>query len=324
MREAIQATADTLFPPAEKPTIYFIGMTTGKSSIMRVFPKWAEFLGLGDVAIQGIDCRWHDDPAVYRHVVEFIRDDPLSQGALVTTHKIDLFKACRDLFAELDPRAELMGEVSCISKRDGRLRGDAKDPISSGLALEAFLPPGHWQTTGGEALALGAGGSSIAITSYLMDARHGADRPARITVTNRSASRLEEIEAVHRRLGASVPVEYHHSPRPEDNDALLARLRPHSLVMNATGLGKDAPGSPLTARAIFPEGGFAWDFNYRGQLLFLDQARAQASAHALTVVDGWVYFIHGWTRGVAEVFAVDIPTSGPRFEAISRIAQEAR
>lgn len=103
MAEAIAATAHTQYPPAVKPTIYFIGMTTGKSSIMRVFPRWAEYLGLGDVAIQGIDCRWRDDPAVYRQAVEYIKSDALSRGALVTTHKIDLLKACRGLFEYLDP-----------------------------------------------------------------------------------------------------------------------------------------------------------------------------------------------------------------------------
>jgi shikimate 5-dehydrogenase len=322
--EAIQAKADTIFRPASKPTIYFIGMTTGKSSILRVFPKWAEFLGLGDVAIQGIDCRWHDEPEVYWRVVEFIRDDPLSRGALVTTHKIDLLKACRNLFAELDPYAERMGEVSCISKCGDRLRGGAKDAISSGLALEAFLPPEHWRMTGGEALALGAGGSSIAITSYLMDPRHGINRPSRIVVSNRSASRLEEIGQIHAKNAAGVPIEYHLTPRPEDNDALMAGLKPHSLVMNATGLGKDAPGSPVTGAGRFPEQGFAWDFNYRGQLVFLDQARAQAGLRRLTLEDGWVYFLHGWTRVVSEVFQVEIPTGGPVFAEIARIAREAR
>ena len=131
---------------------------------------------------------------VYRRVVEFIKNDPLSKGALVTTHKIDLLKACRDLFEHLDPYAQLMGEISCISKRDGQLCGHAKDPITSGLALEAFLPRGHWQATGGEVLSLGAGGSSIAITCYLMGAEHGKNRPSRIVVTNRSAPRLEEIK----------------------------------------------------------------------------------------------------------------------------------
>ena len=324
MAEAIQATTHTEYRPATKPTIYFIGMTTGKSSIMKVFPRWAECLKLGDVAIQGVDCKWHDDPAVYRRIVEFIRLDPLSKGALVTTHKIDLLKACRDLFDFLDPHARLTGEISCISKRGGKLRGHAKDPISSGLALEAFLPKDHWRKTGAEVFSMGAGGSSIAITCYLMDAKRGANRPSRIIVSNRSAPRLAEIREIHRQLGRSVWVEYHHTPHPEDNDALMGQLKPGSLVMNATGLGKDAPGSPLTKQGRFPEKGFAWDFNYRGRLVFLDQARAQAKQRQLTVEDGWVYFLHGWTRVVAEVFDVDIPASGPKFDEISRLAKEAR
>ena len=161
MADAIQATIDTRFPPASKPTIYFIGMTTGKSSIMKVFPAWAKHLGLGDVAIQGIDCKWHDDPAVYRRIVQFIKQDPLSKGALVTTHKIDLYKACQDLFEYFDPYANVMGETSCISKRDGQLRGHAKDPISSGLGLEAFLPEDHWRKTGAEAFCIEIGRAHV-------------------------------------------------------------------------------------------------------------------------------------------------------------------
>jgi len=199
MSLAVQAAADTEYPKATRPTLYFIGVTTGKSSIMSVFPRWAEHLGLGGAAIRGIDCKWHDRPEVYRRAVEHLRGDELSLGALVTTHKIDLLEACRDLFDDLDPCARLMGEVSCISKRDGRLIGHAKDPITSGLALEAFLPPGHWERTSGEALVLGAGGSSIAVTSFLMDPCHGANRPSRIVVTNRSTPRLEEIRRIHQR-----------------------------------------------------------------------------------------------------------------------------
>ncbi len=324
MAMAVQATADHPYEKATQPTMYFIGVTTGKSSIMDVFPRWAEYLGLKNTVIRGIDCKWHDKKDVYRHAVEHIKSDPLSCGALVTTHKIDLLKACRDLFDELDPYAQLMGEVSSISKRDGKLVGHAKDPITSGLSLEAFLPADHWRQTGAEALVLGAGGSSIALTSYMMDSFHGRNRPSRIIVTNRSPARLDEIRAVHRQLDCPIPVEYVHTPTPDDNDALVAGLKPRSLVANATGLGKDAPGSPITGVARFPENGFAWDFNYRGNLVFLDQARAQQLQQRLTVEDGWVYFIHGWTRVIAEVFHLDIPTSGPVFDDLSRIAAETR
>lgn len=329
---AVQATADTVFEPAGRPTMYFIGVTTGKSSIMQVFPRWAAHLGLGPVAIRGIDCKWHDDPAVYRRVVKFIKDDSLSLGALVTTHKIDLLTACRDLFDELDPYAELLGEVSGIAKsrvsgasrEQSVLCGYAKDPITSGLSLEAFLPADHWRKTGADALILGAGGSSIALSCAMLDPKHGENIPRRLFVTNRSPGRLHEIEAIHKKLGVTIPVEYVHTPRSEDNDRVLAQLAPHSLVANATGLGKDAPGSPLTDAAVFPEHGLAWEFNYRGDLHFLVQARRQASARHLHVEDGWVYFLHGWTRVMEEVFHIEIPARGPGFDALGQIAASTR
>ena len=40
--------------------------------------------------------------------------------------------------------------------------------------------------------------------------------------------------------------------------------------------------------------------------------------------DGWTYFLHGWTQVVAEVFDVEIPTSGPGFDALSDIAAGTR
>jgi shikimate 5-dehydrogenase len=312
------------YAAATQPTFYFIGVTTGSSSIMRVFPAWVKHLGLGDVVIKGIDLKLHDEVENYRQVVNFIKDDAKSPGALVTTHKIDLLKACRDLFDELDYYAEITGEISCISKRDGKLRGHAKDPISSGLALDAFLPENHWQNSGSEALVLGAGGSSIALTTYMLDAKQGLNRPARILITDRNRERLHEIEQIHHQLTPSTPVEYHLAAQPADNDVLVDELKAASLVVNATGLGKDAPGSPITESARFPQRGFAWEFNYRGDLVFLEQARAQKQTRQLHVEDGWLYFIHGWTRVIAEVFDVEIPARGPPFERISQIAAEVR
>ena len=312
------------YTKATKPTMYFIGVTTATSSIMKVFPEWAKALKLGDVTITGLDFKQHDDPAHYREAVAFIKQDPLSVGALVTTHKLDLLKACRDQFDRLDSLAEMMHEISSISKDDGALVGHAKDPISSGLSLDAFLPANYWATTGAEALLLGAGGSSLALSWHLMKKEHGANRPSRIIVTNRSRARLDEIKAFHKSLNSGVDTEYHLSPTLEQNDAVCGRLKPGSLVVNATGLGKDAPGSPLTDAAVFPRNGFAWEFNYRGDLVFLDQARAQAKARNLTVEDGWIYFIHGWTRVIAEVFNINIPTSGPEFDRLSQIAGATR
>jgi shikimate 5-dehydrogenase len=309
--------------PATRPTLYFIGVTTTKSSIMKVFPAWAAFLGLNDARIVGIDFPLHADPAAYRAVVNFIKNDPLSLGALVTTHKIDLYKACQNLFDEIDPHARFMGETSCLSKQDGRLVCHAKDPISSGLALDGFLAPGHFARAQAELFSIGAGGSTIALTWHMMRPERKLDRPSRIIVSNRSLARLDEIRRIHQELASGIATEYVLAPNAHDNDAVVARLKPGALVINATGLGKDAPGSPLSDAAEFPERGIVWDLNYRGDLIFLDQARRQQAARNLQIEDGWTYFIHGWTQVIAEVFHIDIPVSGPRFDEISEIAARA-
>ena len=312
------------YEPAERRTMYFIGVTTGRSSIMKVFPKWMEHFGI-EADIKGFDFKPHDDPAAYRTAVEFIKNDPLSLGALVTTHKLDCFAASRDLFDGVGPYTELLSEASSISKRGKELWAHAKDPITSGLALEAFMPEGHFRRTGGQMLLLGAGGSSLALTLYLANkSKETGDIPSKVIVTNRSLGRLEEMKKIHAKLDFKFPVEYVHCPRPEDNDARMGLLPPGSVVINATGLGKDTPGSPLTDAAVFPSDGFAWEFNYRGDLVFMDQARANAESRNLTIEDGWVYFIHGWTRVIAEVFHLDIPTEGPEFDRLSKIARSVR
>ena len=309
------------YAPATKPTLCFVGVTTAQSSIMRVFPAWAAHLGLGDVEIRGIDFPLHAEPAAYREAVAFLRDDPRVRGALVTTHKIDLFAACRDMFDDVDAFAGTMGETSCLSKRDGRLVCHAKDPISSGLAIDGFLAQDHFARTGGAALAFGAGGSTIAITWHLMHER--ADRPCRIVVTDREAHRLEEIRRIHDAIGRTCPVDYVLAGAAGANDAVLGGMPPASLVINATGLGKDAPGSPITDAAAFPDRAVAWDLNYRGALLFLDRARSQEAARGLTVVNGWTYFIHGWTQVIAEVFDHPIGTDPATIRALTDVANRA-
>lgn len=305
--------------PAAQRTMYFIGVTTGSSSIMRVFPKWAEALGLNAV-LKGIDLPIHAPAEVYRQVVSFIREDPLSLGALVTTHKIDLYQACSDLFDGLDSYALQLGEISSISKRDGKLWGHAKDPISSGLALEAFVPEGFWQQHGGEVLLMGAGGASLAMALYFATRPAGSDIPRKITITNRSQPRLEAARSILSGLNSSIEFAFYHNPTPEGNDVSVHKLPPHSLIVNATGLGKDAPGSPVTDACRFPAESLVWEINYRGELLFMQQALTQKADANLFVEDGWIYFIHGWTQVIAEVFHT--PIEGALLEHLSALAKQ--
>lgn len=305
------------------PTMEFIGVTTGGSSIMKVFPRWARVLGLGEAELEGRDLPLRAEPELYRRAVEQIRSDPLSMGALVTTHKINLLVAARDLFDELEPYARLCEEVSCISKRDGQVIGHAKDPITAGRSLRALLDPGYFGRTGAEVLCLGAGGAGTAISVYLLGGQSPADPPDRIVMVDRSRASLDALRRVHGRLGrSSSKIEYVENADPAENDELIAGLSPGSLVVNATGMGKDVPGSPVTDSVRFPEGCVVWELNYRGELDFLRQARRQERTRKLRIEDGWSYFLHGWSEAIAEVFHVEL--SPERFELLRAEAEAIR
>jgi shikimate dehydrogenase len=305
-----------------RPTFYFVGVTTGKSSIMKVFPRWMEALGRPDVIIEGIDHAIHDHPEVYRRTVAQIKYDPLSLGALVTTHKIDLLTAARDMFDELHSSSLLTGEVSSISKWEGKLVGHAKDPVTSGKSLDAILGDGYFQRTGGHVLCFGAGGSGKAISLHLINKQARSDRPEKLIVVNRSKERLESLKAMVESLSTDIKFVYIQSDNPAVNDGIMAGLPEGSLVINATGMGKDTPGSPVTDQGMFPAHGIAWEINYRGELDFWHQAMAQKESRSVFVEDGWLYFLYGWTMVIAEV--LHTPIEGEVFDRLARIAEDLR
>jgi shikimate 5-dehydrogenase len=288
------------------PTFYFIGVTTGSSSINKVFPLWMDVLGRKEVILAGIDHQLHDDPENYRNSVAQIKFDPMSMGALVTSHKMNLFSAARDMFDYFDPYAETTEELSCISKRNGELRGHAKDPITAGLSLEAIIEPGYFADTGGHILCLGAGGSALATLLYLINKPDPGDRPRKFIAVNRSPGKLDHMKEMVKKYDTDIEVEYVHNSDPKKNDSIMSSLPDYSIVINATGMGKDTPGSPLTDSGLFPQHGIAWEFNYRGELDFMHQAIKQIESRDLRIEDGWVYFLHGWSQVVAEVLDIDL------------------
>ena len=298
----------------------FVGVSTGSSSIMTVFPLWADILGLPTRTLVGHDLPLDATPVQYRALVEQIRDDPHHRGALVTTHKMNVYAAASDLFDELDPFAVSCAEISSIAKRGTRLSGRAKDPITVDLALNDFLPSDHFARTGAEVVILGAGGSGTAL-SWALSERD--DAPSRITVTARDDDKLEHLREVHRQHGTREGlIEYVRTDTVQDAAAIVAASAPGSVIVNATGLGKDRPGSPLPDDVVFPENAYVWEFNYRGTLEFLHQARAQQDARSLHVVDGWRYFIHGWSQVVADVF--EIALTAEVVEQLAAAAEIAR
>lgn len=295
--------------------LYFVGVSTSGSSIMRLFPQWARHLGL-NARIAGLDVALGAEPGAYEACIETIAADPTARGALVTSHKTAVFEAAGHLFTSLDPYASLCREVSCLAVRGSELHGWAKDPITGGFALDHMLDAEHWSRTGADVVCFGAGGAGLAITARLLSQSH---RPRRLVLLDSDPRRTEFAWEVVHQLGPNVDVDIRTQADAADNDILVEAAPAGSLVINATGMGKDRAGSPLSPTVQFPTGSVVWDLNYRGELPFLATARDQAGARDLEVYDGWRYFLHGWTEVIAEVF--DLTMSDDRFAELARIAE---
>jgi shikimate dehydrogenase len=288
----------------DEPTIYFIGVTTGQSTMTRLFPYWASIMGLDNAHLIGIDLPLQAPLELYREAVAQIKYDPLSMGALITTHKINLFNAAEDMFEACDSFAILCREADCISKRDGRLIAHSLDPLGSRQALKIILGPRYWGRSEGHVLCLGAGGAGTAIIVNLLTQAHSEDRPQLILVVNDQQSGLDRLRSIVEQIETGVEVRYMLNTDRHRNDELLATLPVGSLVINATGMGKDRPGSPITDEGLFPLYGVAWELNYRGELAFLHQARAQAQQRHMQAYNGWDFFVNSWAEHIATIFHI--------------------
>lgn len=300
--------------------LYFLGLTTGESFSIKMFPHWVKNLGIQNANLLGVDMNIRDTPQRYREFIERLIRDDNCRGAVITTHKLDLYNAANDMFHQVDSFAESLQEVSCIVKREGKLFASAIDPLSSKQAMDRFLTKDYFGIHGGEVLIFGAGGSALAICCALCDRER--DLPSKIIITNRSLPRLEEAQRKLKRYEDNTLFEYHLASESNENDKLLAKLRPYSLIVNATGLGKDRPGSPISDDVKFPCNTTAWDLNYRGDLGFLRQAKQQEMEQKLSVQDGWDYFVIAWAMVVSMVYNIDIDDK--KTERLSQMAAEIR
>src|SRR6266404_3822304 len=194
--------------------MYFIGVTTGASSIHNFFHRWIALAGVDDAALTGLDIPIGAAPELYRDAVRTILDDPDACGALVTTHKTAVYEHARDLFVAFDADASALREVSCITRNESGLTGAAVDPLACSLALRAIPFRGH-------ALILGAGGAAVALATALFREH----RPAAVTLTEISPARLDAVRSL-------TPAECLMVASPEDHDRLIAGLPAGALIVN--------------------------------------------------------------------------------------------
>jgi shikimate 5-dehydrogenase len=219
---------DLALPVPDTSTFYFIGVTTSQSSSRHMFPRWMQALNRPEVEWRGVDLPLHADPQSYRQVVQHIKQEPLALGALVTTHKLDLLAAARDLFDEIGPYATQTNEVSSIAKDGGKLIGQATDPVAGGLSLDAILGADYFARTGGEVLMLGAGGAAVALSLHLLQKPNPDDRPQRIVAVDLSPHRLAHLRELAPQFNTDTQFDTIENDKPQGNDELMATLPPGS------------------------------------------------------------------------------------------------
>ena len=284
---------------------WFIGVTTGQSMIMRLFPIWAEVLGIQGTRMYGVDLPPGVEGQKIRETVQELRANSDDLGALVTTHKLALWEEASDLFAKVDEHATRLQEISCISKdKYGKLIGHAKDPITSGKAMESIMGKNHWQAhPKAEAMVLGCGGAGTAIIEQLLYGEEG-NVPQKITGLEHNRGRLKKVRNDFSNIKKLILEESEYSG--ETAAGIMSRLPPNSLIVNATGMGKDLPGSPVPKSIDFPEQAIVWELNYRGSLEFYWHAQEQEASRKLRIHDGWDYFLLGWSSVMEEVFHFEL------------------
>ncbi|WP_326558207.1 hypothetical protein [Micromonospora sp. NBC_01796] len=290
-------------------TVWFVGVSTAESTVNHAFPIWMADLGL-DVRLVGRDLPLGAPAVLYRTLVEELAADSGSLGAVITSHKVALLAGAGDLIGRLDPLAAECGEVNALSRRSEGLAGFARDPVSVGRVVDRIWPDGE------QVVCLGAGGTAIALGRHLL-ARPVP--PTRLVFTDRHGGAVDHLRSVLGPWAADrrVRLEAHVGAGPWDGP--VERSPAGTLVVNATGLGKDRPGSPLSPVAAFPPGAVVWELNYRGDLSVLRQARR---TDGVAVHDGWELFCHGWAAALGPI--LDLPGEAHTADRFAALAAPLR
>ena len=179
--------------------------------------------------------------------------------------KVDAYQLC----SERSPRAEAAGAVNTLIFEAGYIRGDNTD----GAGLIADLSTNQRFDIGGRhVLLLGAGGAARGVVLPLLH-----QRPASLTIANRTASKAADLCNIFQGLAAAVGLG---AIRLNACDFAQLAGGQFDIVINATSasLTNQAPQLPA---GIYGPDSLAYDMVYgKGRTPFMQQALAQGAARA--------------------------------------------
>jgi hypothetical protein len=265
--------------PAEKldglclqgPAVLFLGVSTAASAVHRYFPRWAcDFPE--PVRLIGIDLPAAAPGRNYEDLLDWIARNQQIRGMVITSHKIDLFRAGSSRFAAADRLSATLGEISALRRTpSGDLLAYATDPLSA-RAAAAELSLGR---SGGETICFGAGGAAVALVAALtlpgteltrdtgpapdarchapgMNAPDGPLNEGVIHATDVRPERLAHLRHVAASLGVASRVVPHQQKARQGIPGCWPVIRTPASSSMPPGSGRTARGRPSPMKPSSP------------------------------------------------------------------------
>jgi shikimate dehydrogenase len=280
-------------------TLIFVGPSASRSRIHSLCPALSRVLG-EDLVVASADMPANQAPTAYTSLLLDVLSRDEVAGGVVTNHKLQFFDAFLQLGFPVSSIGKKLGVVSVFRRVGNRFYGTAEEPYAVLPAIDKICRC-RCMDYFREIVIFGAGGAGRAITyaAAAHSSRYGVDR---ITVTDCDLHRIDGF----RHLTCCGNLIDLHVARTHVNDRLLREAARGALVVNATGLGKDASGSPISDHVDFPADSAAWDLNYRGSLDFLRQAKSQPSRCHVSCHDGFDFFLFDWLEILSFIFRLNL------------------
>lgn len=282
---------------AKNRRYYFLGVSTDHSMVNNAFPIWMSFLN-ADVELVGHNLPLNADQSEYDSFLNNLRQQS-TVGSLVTSHKANLFQHCKQKFDVISDDSKLLMEISSIrydSVRD-LLIGHNTDILGCKRSLLALtIENDKWLAGDRSIVVLGAGGSGLSI---ICAAHRFVHNHGKLFVTEIGHARREMARTILSNSDISFVLECANS-----TDEIISSAGRAPLVINATGMGKDIEGSPVTNIQCFPQSSTFWELNYRGDRPLYHNLLRDCRGHGLRIEDGWGFFLDGWLNNIT--FALNI------------------
>lgn len=278
----------------------FLGVSTKNSSVNKTFPYWMKEID-SNAALYGMDLSLNSPRKSYLEFIE-MATCPDVVGALITSHKTDVFRHGQSFFSDISQDATELKEISSIrhNTSTGELFAHNTDIVGSRRALaELTTKNERWLNGDGNITILGAGGACLSLLKALERYQNFSGK---IFLTEKSLDRISEIKDILDRLNLNIIIE-----PSENTEDVIRSSGAAPLVINATGVGKDIQGSPISNIDCIGREATVWELNYRGDLTLLNDLRETISSNNLIIQDGWDFFVDGWMNNIC--FGLSIPIS---------------